>query len=139
MTTGKALLIRPVSPGDKRHLREGFQQLSERARYRRFLSPHERLSERELRYFTEVDHHDHEALIAIDQETNEGVGLARYIRSKTDPGVAEVGVAVVDDWQEHGVASRLVSALVDRARAERDHSLHRAGARRQRADAQPAA
>jgi GNAT superfamily N-acetyltransferase len=97
---------------------EAFERLSDRSRYRRFLSPHDRLSATELRYFTEVDHHDHEALVAVDPDTNEGVGVARFVRSKTDPSVAELAVAVVDDWQGQGVGSRLAAALVARARAE---------------------
>ena len=118
MTTAKTLLVRPICPEDKQLLREGFERLSRRSRYQRFLAPQERLSERELRYFSEVDHHDHEALLAIDPDTNRGLGVARYVRSKTDPGVAELAVAVVDDWQGQGVGSRLVGALADRARAE---------------------
>ena len=118
MTTGRTLLVRPICPEDKQLLREGFERLSRRSRYQRFLAPQERLSERELRYFSEVDHHDHEALLAIDPDTNRGLGVARYVRSKTDPGVAELAVAVVDDWQGQGVGSRLVGALADRARVE---------------------
>jgi GNAT superfamily N-acetyltransferase len=116
VTTGKTLLIRPISNEDKQLLREGFERLSERSRYQRFLSPQERLSDRELRYLTEVDHHDHEALVAIDRGTNQGVGVARYVRSKTDPTVAELAVAVVDERQGQGVGGRLAAALADRAR-----------------------
>lgn len=119
MASTETLLIRPISPNDKQLLVQAFERLSERSRYRRFLSPHERLSDAELRYFTEVDHRDHEALVAIDPNTGEGVGVARYIRSRTDPTVAELAVAVVDDWQGKGVGSRLTSALADRARGER--------------------
>ncbi len=118
MTTTKTLVMRPISPDDKQLLREGFERLSERSRYRRFLSPQERLSERELRYLTEIDHHDHEALVAIDPDTNQGVGVARYVRSKTDPTVAELAVTIVDDWQCQGVGGRLAAALADRARVE---------------------
>jgi GNAT superfamily N-acetyltransferase len=118
MASTDTLLIRPISPDDKQQLVEGFQRLGERSRYRRFLSPHEHLSEAELRYFTEVDHHDHEALIAIDSDSREGVGVARYVRSKIEPSTAELAVAVVDDWQGRGVGGRLAAALADRARAE---------------------
>jgi GNAT superfamily N-acetyltransferase len=112
------LLIRPITAADKQRLAEGFRRLSERSRYRRFLSPHQRLSEAELRYFTEVDHHDHEALIAIDPDSDAGVGVARYVRSDSEPSAAELAVAVVDDWQGRGVGGRLAAALADRARAE---------------------
>jgi GNAT superfamily N-acetyltransferase len=113
-----SLEVRPIAPGDKQQLAEGFQRLSGESRYRRFLSPHSRLSAGELRYFAEVDHHDHEALVAIDPEGARGVGVARYVRSKDDPTVAELAVAVVDDWHARGVGTRLVDALALRAREE---------------------
>jgi RimJ/RimL family protein N-acetyltransferase len=117
-TTTDELLIRPISPDDKRALADGFERLSERSRYRRFLSPHPRLSEEELRYFTEIDHHDHEALIALDPATDEGVGVARYVRSEEDPSAADLAVTVADDWQGRGVGGRLAAALAQRAREE---------------------
>lgn len=112
------LVIRPISPEDGPALVDGFERLSDASRYRRFLSPHDHLSAAEVRYFTEVDHHDHEALVAVDPQTGAGVGVARYVRSKEDPQEAEIAIAVVDDWQRQGVGTRLASALADRAREE---------------------
>ena len=113
-----ALLIRPISPSDKQALLDGFERLSDESRYRRFLSPHGRLTQAELRYFTEIDHHDHEALVAIDPSTGQGVGVARYVRSKDNPASAELAIAVVDDWQRLGVGTRLATELAVRAREE---------------------
>lgn len=112
------LQIRPIAPEDKQALAEGFERLSDESRYRRFLAPRGSLSDAELRYFTEVDHHDHEALVAIDPETGQGVGIARYVRSKTDPKSAELAIAVVDDWQRMGVGTSLATALSERAKRE---------------------
>jgi GNAT superfamily N-acetyltransferase len=114
----RAVEIRPIEPADKEALLRGYARLSERSRYRRFLAPHGTLRPEELRYFTEVDHHDHEALVAIDPVSEEGVGVARYVRSDEEPTAAELAVAVLDDWQGHGVGSRLVAALAKRARSE---------------------
>ncbi|MGA2013187.1 MAG: GNAT family N-acetyltransferase [Solirubrobacteraceae bacterium] len=119
----ESLEIRPVTPADRDGFVEAFARLGETSRYRRFLTPHGDLSGAELRYFTEVDHHDHEALVAIDPATGRGVGVARYVRSGADPGAAELAVAVVDDWQGAGVGSRLALALAQRARAEGIHSF----------------
>jgi nucleotide-binding universal stress UspA family protein/GNAT superfamily N-acetyltransferase len=113
---GSRLEIRPVEPDDRAGLAAGFERLGSESRYRRFFGPMPRLSDRDLDYLTRVDHHDHEALVAIDPETGDGVGVARYVR--TGPAVAEPAVAVVDDWQGRGVGSRLLDALVERARAE---------------------
>jgi RimJ/RimL family protein N-acetyltransferase len=110
--------IRPIEPDDKDALARGFDRLSERSRYRRFLSPRGPLTDAELRYLTEVDHHDHEALVAVEPETGEGVGVARFVRSPEDPRLAELAVAVADDWQGHGVGSLLAAELAKRAREE---------------------
>lgn len=110
--------IRPIEPDDKDALARGFDRLSERSRYRRFLSPRGELTQAELRYFTEVDHHDHEALVAVDPETGDGVGVARFVRSPAEPNAAELAVAVVDDWQGRGVGSLLAARLAKRARQE---------------------
>jgi hypothetical protein len=72
--------IRPVRPEDRTALQVGFDRLSERSRYRGFLSPRSRLTHSELRYFTEVDHHDHEALVAIDPATGDGIGIDRTMK-----------------------------------------------------------
>jgi GNAT superfamily N-acetyltransferase len=113
---GTTIGIRPIVPGDKGAIVTGFDHLSEESRYRRFFAPLERLSPRDLAYLTEVDHHDHEALIAHSQ-SGEPLGVARYVRGE-DSLRAEVAVVVVDDWQRRGVATALLTRLADRARAE---------------------
>jgi GNAT superfamily N-acetyltransferase len=114
---GSEIVMRQIRPGDKGALRDGFERMSPESRYRRFFAPLERLSERDLRYLTEVDHHDHEALIAFENRTGVPVAAARYVRS-SEPEEAEVAVTVVDDWQGRGVATALLESLVERAREE---------------------
>lgn len=112
---GSDILIRPIEPSDKEQLIQGFERLSPESRYRRFLTPMARLSPRLLRYLTEVDHHDHEALVAESADGGEPVGVARYIRLADEPEAAEVAVAVVDDWQGKGAGTALVRRLAARA------------------------
>ncbi len=113
---GAELLIRQVRPDDKQLLTDGLRRLSPESRYRRFFRPLSELSERDLAYLTEIDHHDHEALAAIDPEGDHLVGVARYVRS-AEPQLAEVSVVVGDPWQRNGVATVLLEHLVERARA----------------------
>ena len=113
---GSRIEIRPLEPDDRDALAEGFERLSPESRYRRFFGPMAQLRKRDLDYLTRVDHHDHEALVAVDAESGEGVGVARYVR--TAPGVAEPAIVVADDWQGRGVGRRLLDALADRAREE---------------------
>ena len=63
---GSTVLIRQVHSADAPLLADGFARLSTRSRQLRFLTPKKELSPAELRYFTDVDHHDHEALGALD-------------------------------------------------------------------------
>jgi len=114
---GLELLLRPVRPDDKRQLAAAFERLSPETRYRRFFAPLQKLSPQDLRYLTEVDHHDHEAIAAVNPENGSIVGVARYVRSE-DPAEAEVAVVVGDPWQGHGVATELLRLLVDRAGEE---------------------
>jgi GNAT superfamily N-acetyltransferase len=111
---GSAVRIRPIEPGDKAALRRGFERLSPRSRYQRFLSATPRLSDAQLRYLTEVDHRDHEAIVAVT-EAGEPVGVARYVRERPGGDTAEVAVVVADDWQGRGVATALLERLVRRA------------------------
>jgi RimJ/RimL family protein N-acetyltransferase len=84
----------------------------------RFLTIKKELSPAELRYFTDVDHHDHEALGALNHADGRGVGIARYIRDAQDPHAAEIAVTIVDDWQGRGLGTELLAQLSDRARQE---------------------
>ena len=110
--------IRPIRPDDRGALADGMRRLSPESRYRRFFSPVDSLTERQLTYLTDVDHHDHEALVALEAGTEHGVGVARFVRSQHDPEVAEVAVAVADDWQGQGIGSELLHRLTERARDE---------------------
>jgi RimJ/RimL family protein N-acetyltransferase len=115
---GSQILVRQLHRGDAHLLEEGFSRLSAESRRLRFLSDKTKLSAAELRYFTQVDHHDHEAIGARDAADGRGVGVARFIRDREQPDVAEIAVAVIDDWQHRGVASELLRRLFLRAREE---------------------
>jgi len=114
---GSPVYVRPIRPEDADELRAGFERLSPESRYRRFLTYTEHLGPAFVRYLTDVDHHDHEALIAV-AEDGSGVGVARYVRSASDRASAEAAVTVVDDWQGRGAGTALLALLADRARAE---------------------
>jgi RimJ/RimL family protein N-acetyltransferase len=114
---GSHVTVRPIRPEDAAPLRAGFERLSEESRYRRFLSPMQSLSGPMLRYLTELDHHDHEALVATADD-GALVGVARFVRRTSDRQAAEVAVTVADDWQGRGVGTTLLELLADRARAE---------------------
>lgn len=115
---GSVVLIRQIQSGDAPLLADGFARLSAESRWLRFLTGKPNLTPAELHYFTEVDHHDHEALGALNPVDGRGLGVARYIRHAEDLDGAEVAVTVIDDWQRRGLGTELLNRLADRARQE---------------------
>ncbi len=115
---GSHVRIRQGHHTDRGLLMRGFERLSTESRYRRFLASTAELSEATLRYLTEIDHHNHEAMIALDEQTGEGIGVARYVRDADQPDVAELAVTVIDDWQGRGLGTLLLEVICARAREE---------------------
>jgi RimJ/RimL family protein N-acetyltransferase len=116
LATGSEIVVRPIREKDAAGLARAHARLSPRSRQMRFLNPMPKLSSAQLRYLTEVDHRDHEAVVAIERGSRAIVGVARYVRLQHRPDVAELAAVVIDEWQGRGVGRTLVHALVDRAR-----------------------
>jgi len=113
--------VRPVRPGDSPLLTDIFARLSPASRLARFLSSKRGLTTAELRYFTDVGHHSHEALTAITRLHGEPLGVARFIRDPREPTSADVAIEVVDEWQNRGAGALLATRLP--ARATRAHLI----------------
>ena len=118
---GSAVMIRRLERDDVGLVQAIFEQMGEESRYRRFLGYKKRLSPHDLDTLTEVDHHGREALVALDAESGDAVGVARMIRHPTHADAAEASVAVIDAWQGRGLGTVLMDRLVLRARAEGIH------------------
>ena len=121
---GATIGVRPISADDKQLLRAMFDRLSEESRRRRFMGPADELTDEDLHYLTEVDHRRHEALVGVDPETGDIVGVARWFRVPGQREVAELAVAVVDEFQGRGIGSGLVTAINGRAREEGIERYH---------------
>jgi nucleotide-binding universal stress UspA family protein len=115
---GERVTLRPIEASDKPLIAGAFERMSEDSRYRRFFAPVRKLGAQELAFLTEVDHHDHEAIIAVVDGTDAALGVARYIRLAEQPEEAEAAVAVIDDWHGRGLGRALLDQLVERARSE---------------------
>ena len=118
LRSGHRVLIRALRPDDALGLAEAFEQLSETSRYRRFFTAKPHLSEQSLAFFTDVDHHDHEALVAVTPGSGQLVGVARFIRKPREPDQAEVAITVIDSWKRRGLGTALLRELAQRAAAE---------------------
>jgi GNAT superfamily N-acetyltransferase len=116
---GTRVLLRPIRREDRQRLVEGMKRLSPASRYLRFHTTVSELSEEQLDYLSDVDHVDHEAIVALDLDHPDrpGVGVARYIREPYEPHVAEAAITVADEYHGQGAGTLLLGALAARARA----------------------
>src|SRR5918997_6737599 len=92
--------LRPITAHDKDRLTRFHSRLSAESRYRRYHGAKGALTRRELAYLTEIDQHDHVAVVA---ERGDGeLGAVARVVSNGD-GTAEVAVVVADDCRGLGV------------------------------------
>jgi GNAT superfamily N-acetyltransferase len=120
---GSEVVVRPVRPEDKPLFLAGWERFGEESRYSRFMGYKTRLTARDLDFFTDIDHVDHEAIGATALRGGEGLGVARYLRLADRPEVAEAAVAVVDAWQGRGLGGVLLRRLCRRATANGIHTF----------------
>jgi acetyltransferase len=115
---GTDLVIRPIRPEDAEIEQTFVRKLSERAKYFRFMQSINELTPQMLARFTQIDYDREMALIAVvevgGRETE--IGVARYI-SNPDGKSCEFAIVVADDWQQQGIAHRLMQKLIETARS----------------------
>jgi GNAT superfamily N-acetyltransferase len=112
---GSLVMIRPLERGDAPLVQAVFDRMGEETRYRRFLVHKKRLSASDLETLTNVEHHRHEAVVALDAQTAEAVGVARMVLVPGRADTAEASLAVIDAWQGRGLGRALLERLVRRA------------------------
>jgi RimJ/RimL family protein N-acetyltransferase len=115
LRSGDWVLVRPLHRDDSPALAAVVEKLSEQSRYRRFHSLTSHLSEQKLRSLTDIDHHTHDALVALVPRSPEILGVARFVRDAEDSGTAELAIMVGDDWQRRGLGTLLLGQLARRA------------------------
>jgi ribosomal protein S18 acetylase RimI-like enzyme len=97
--------------------------MSERTVYFRFFSPIKRMSDALAHRLAVVDYRDRFAIVATTPKPHGAkqkeriVGVARYDRAR-DTDVAEVAVAVIDEFQRRGLGSVLLAELARVARSQ---------------------
>jgi len=110
---GSKVHLRPIEAEDEPLLHEAVASMSERTVYFRFFSPIKRMSDALAHRLAVVDYRDRFALVATTrkpQSRERIVGVARYDRAK-DTDIAEVAVAVIDEFQRRGLGSVLLADL----------------------------
>ncbi len=117
VANGTRISLRQVGTGDRAGLAALFDRLTPESRYQRFLSPKHELTPRELTYFTDLDHVNHEAIAAVDERDDSIVGFARYVRHAGRADVAELAIEVADAFQGMGIGTALASLTIHHAHA----------------------
>src|SRR5918996_533081 len=96
---GRVVEVRGLEPHDRQGLAAALERLSPESRYLRFGIPKQRMTDRELDILLDIDHHQREALLAVDPSTGDDVAVVRYVEIPDEPRVAEIAATVADDWQ----------------------------------------
>ncbi|HEY9198438.1 MAG TPA: bifunctional acetate--CoA ligase family protein/GNAT family N-acetyltransferase [Gammaproteobacteria bacterium] len=115
---GTDLTIRPIRPEDAQIEQAFVRGLSAQTKYFRFMQSLQELSREELIRLTQIDYHRELALIATVHEngTEVEIGVTRYAMNP-DGESCEFALVVADAWQQRGIGSRLMQALMEAARS----------------------
>ena len=116
---GTDVTIRPMRPEDAAIEQEFVRNLSEEAKYFRFMHAVQELSEDMLVRFTQLDFDRELALIAVTEEKGREVeiGVCRYAINP-DGETCEFALVVSDQWQHKAIGHRLMGSLFDAARSK---------------------
>jgi RimJ/RimL family protein N-acetyltransferase len=114
---GTTVQIRPIRPDDDHVLVEAFRRLSPESVYQRFFTALPELSPGMARYLAHVNYTNRLALLAeIDGEL---AAVARYERTRSEAGsdseTVELGLVVLDQWQNRGLGRIMLRAILDAA------------------------
>jgi len=111
---GTTIRIRPIVPGDSVALEAFVEDMSTETSYFRFFRVKRKLTDDELRDFTNIDYRNEMAFVAIADGELAGVG--RYTRSDDGDVGAEVAFTVSDTRQGRGIGTLLVFRITAYAR-----------------------
>ncbi|MBW9266311.1 MAG: bifunctional acetate--CoA ligase family protein/GNAT family N-acetyltransferase [Candidatus Thiodiazotropha sp. (ex. Lucinisca nassula)] len=117
LPNGTNIVIRPIRPEDADLEQTFTRQLSDEAKYFRFMSSIQELTPEMLTRFTQIDYHNEMALIAVTEDGNHEIelGVARYV-TNPDKKSCEFALVVSDQWQRQGIGHKLMHQLMEVAR-----------------------
>ena len=123
LNDGTDIVIRPIRPEDAEIEARFVRELSDEAKYFRFMNSLQELSQDMLVRFTQIDYHNDMALIAVRTSGSgeEQIGVARYT-TNLDRTSCEFALVVSDKWQSRGIGHHLMRNLMEIAR---DRNLER--------------
>jgi acetyltransferase len=108
--------VRPIRPEDADMEASFVRNLSDTARYFRFMNGMKELTREMLIRFTQIDYDRELALVGVVERGGKEaqIAVARYV--KTGAESADVAIVVADEWQGRGIGARLLEMLEQAAR-----------------------
>jgi len=117
---GQTVTIRAIRADDKALLLEGFHEVSQYSLDLRFFQMKKEMTNRELKFLTEVDFIHHVALVAVADVNGRDklIGGGRYVADDDPekPYRAQLAFMVHDQYQGHGIATLIMKHLLVIAR-----------------------
>lgn len=119
LADGTDLVIRPIRPEDAVIEQAFVRNLSEEARYFRFMNSVQELSEAMLVRFTQIDYSREMALVAVAEEDGQEVelGVTRFAINP-DGESCDFALVIADRMRGKGLGHKLMTALMDAARSK---------------------
>jgi acetyltransferase len=119
LADGTDLVIRPIRPEDAGIEQAFVRNLSEEARYFRFMNSVQELSEAMLVRFTQIDYSREMALVAVAEESGQEVelGVTRFAINP-DGESCDFALVIADRMRGKGLGHKLMTALMDAARSK---------------------
>jgi acetyltransferase len=118
LPNGQDVTIRPIRPEDAEIEQAFVRNLSEEAKYFRFMHAVHELTPEMLVRFTQIDYDREMALIAVTEEDGHEVqhGVVRYV-TNPDQNSCEFALVVSDEFRGHGFGQRMLKRLMEIARS----------------------
>jgi acetyltransferase len=115
---GRDVTIRPIRPEDAEIEQDFIRNLSDEAKYFRFMHAVHELTPQMLVRFTQIDYDREMALIVVTWEDGKEVehGVVRYV-TNPDQNSCEFAVVISDEFQGHGIGQRMLTRLMEIARS----------------------
>lgn len=115
---GTDVTIRPIRPEDAEIEQAFVRNLSPETKYFRFMQSLNELTPQMLVRFTQIDYDRELALLAVMNDGGKELelGVTRYTANPDGVG-CEFALVVADAWQARGIGSRLLTTLMEAAKA----------------------
>lgn len=122
---GREVFLRPLLEEDRELIVDLFNRISPQSVYQRFLTDLHALPENLLHHLTHLDHLREFALVGVSHEEGREaiVAVGRYSLDPEEQ-LADLALAVRDDWQNLGLGKALLQRTVAIAR---EHGITRFG------------